>query len=280
MNKSNLLILGLIVLAILAGITIYMQQETTTELVLHKTPIPSVTTTAEKLPIIHYPVAETTNKVEAPPTETQPSAKETVKLSLPKVLPEIQNSDASIQEQLIRLEPKGLFTQLLVLDNFISRFVVTIDNLPGKKLPQAHLPLKPPKGRFLISGTAEEPQTSSRNHKRYEPYVNLMESFAPELTIKVYKHFYPLFQSAYKQLGYRNAYFNDRLIQVLNHLLETPTPTEPMALSQPLILYTFTDPTLEKLSSGQKILLRMGPKNHQRMLKIIAAYRQQLVGQP
>jgi hypothetical protein len=277
MNKTNLLIAGLIVLLILLGVAIYKQKETSTEVVVQEPPVPTVSAAPVKVPIVHYPVPEpiVPDKTKSEPPQVTVQAAE--KLPLPKVLPDIEHSDASLQEVFKKVKFEGSFMQLLVMDHFIPRLVVTIDNLPMKKLPQAHLALKSPKGRFLVSGTTEAPQTSRRNHKRYEPYVKLLESLEPELVISIYKHYYPLFQEAYKQLGYRNAYFNDRLIQVLDHLQETPSPAEPLSLSQPAILYTYSEPALEKLSSGQKVLLRMGPENRQRALKVLADYRQKLI---
>ena len=38
----------------------------------------------------------------------------------------------------------------------------------------------------------------------------------------VYERLYPLFQQAYEDLGYPGKYFNDRLVEVIDHLLQTP----------------------------------------------------------
>jgi len=46
--------------------------------------------------------------------------------------------------------------------------------------------------------------------------------------IAVYVEYYPLFQQAYDDLGYPSAYFNDRLVEVIDHLLETPDTKDPM----------------------------------------------------
>ncbi|HKE94098.1 MAG TPA: DUF3014 domain-containing protein, partial [Povalibacter sp.] len=77
----------------------------------------------------------------------------------------------------------------------------------------------------------------------------------------LYKHFYPLFQQAYTELGYPDGYFNNRLVEVIDHLLETPEVTGPIRLTQPGVLYQFADPALEERSAGQKLLIRMGSDN-------------------
>jgi hypothetical protein len=79
--------------------------------------------------------------------------------------------------------------------------------------------------------------------------------------VRLYYHFYPLFQTAFDDLGYQNAYFNDRLIELIEHLLQTPDVTGPIALVQPNVMYLYADPALEVLSPGQKTLIRMGPAN-------------------
>ena len=79
--------------------------------------------------------------------------------------------------------------------------------------------------------------------------------------IATYTRYYPLFQEAYESLGHPPQYFNDRLIEVIDHLLETPDLQGPIALAQPNVLYEFADPALESRSAGQKALIRMGSEN-------------------
>jgi hypothetical protein len=71
----------------------------------------------------------------------------------------------------------------------------------------------------------------------------------------------PLFQQAYEDLGNPNRLFNARLLEVIDHLLQTPDVREPVRLVRPSVYYKYADPKLESLSSGQKLLIRMGPEN-------------------
>jgi hypothetical protein len=71
----------------------------------------------------------------------------------------------------------------------------------------------------------------------------------------------PLFQQAYEDLGNPQRDFNARLLEVIEHLLMTPDVQGPVKLVQPSVYYRYADPKLESLSSGQKLLLRMGPDN-------------------
>ncbi|MEE9411600.1 MAG: DUF3014 domain-containing protein, partial [Methylococcales bacterium] len=112
--------------------------------------------------------------------------------------------------------------------------------------------------------------------KRYLPLVKLTESVNVDQLVSIYIRFYPLFQQAYEELGYPSDYFNDRLIEVIDHLLSSPRVTQPIKLIRPRILYRYADPDLEKLSSGQKILIRMGPDNADRIKKQLRKVRELL----
>jgi hypothetical protein len=79
--------------------------------------------------------------------------------------------------------------------------------------------------------------------------------------VGMYAHFYPLFQQAYQELGYPKGYFNDRLIEVIDHLLAAPDVKAPIRLVQPKVIYLFADPDLEARSAGQKLLIRAGSEN-------------------
>ena len=91
--------------------------------------------------------------------------------------------------------------------------------------------------------------------------MRLLDILDTEQFVKWYTRFYPLIQEAYDTLGYKNRYFNDRFIFVIDHLLKTPEIVGTIQLVQPKVFYEYADPALEALSAGQKILLRIGPAN-------------------
>ena len=108
--------------------------------------------------------------------------------------------------------------------------------------------------------------------------------------VRLYARLYPLFQAEYVELGYPDGYFNDRLVQVLDHLLATPEPAGPLAVQltpvegevpslQPWVRYEFADPALEAASAGQKIMLRVGAVNERRLKAQLRALRAELVRQ-
>lgn len=154
-----------------------------------------------------------------------------------------------------------LFSQLFVSDDLINRIVVTVDNLSQAKLPPKFWPLRPVGGQPLVTGEGEALRLAADNGARYAAYITLLQQLDLKLIAALYGHDYERFQQAYLALGNPNAYFNDRLVDVIDHLLVTPAIDAPLALVQPTVMYKFADEGLEARSLGQKLLLRVGQAN-------------------
>jgi hypothetical protein len=192
-------------------------------------------------------------------------------------LPALDDSDAYFL-----LEIKGAFgpaiEALLVRDAVIDRLVAAVDNLPRAKLQEQIRPV----GRLAEAFRADEGpgdalELGILSYARYDALVAQIRYADLDAVYDTYRRFYPLFQKAYQRLGYPDAYFNDRLIEVIDHLLAAPVPAEPIVLVRPNVLYEFADPELEALSSGQKLMLRMGPDNAATLKGILEKLRERLV---
>ena len=104
-----------------------------------------------------------------------------------------------------------------------------------------------------------------------------MPNTDPKALAVVYEHLYPLFQQSYEDLGYPGKYFNDRLVEVIDTLLQAPEITTPVALVQPKVFYEFADPELEARPAGQKLLIRMGPANERTLKAKLREFRAEIV---
>lgn len=181
----------------------------------------------------------------------------------PEPLPALADSDPYMVEALVDLLGAGPVEALLMTEQFVSRVVATMDSLAGRQVAPLVMPLRPPGGAFLVTGSEDAPEIAPANAARYQPYVDLLTSLDPDQVVSVYVRNYGLFQEAYEALGYPDAYFNDRLVQVIDHLLATPEPAWPPQLVKPEAVYLYADEALEALSGGQKLLLRIGPEQGQ-----------------
>jgi hypothetical protein len=125
--------------------------------------------------------------------------------------------------------------------------------------------VRPAPGALRVSGAGDALTIDPANAARYAPYVALAEAVDIAKLVDAYVRLYPLFQQAYEELGYPQRYFNDRLVQAIDHVLQTPDVKAPLRLAQPKVRYEFADPQLEALTAAQKSLLRMGPDNAARV---------------
>jgi len=151
--------------------------------------------------------------------------------------------------------------RLLLPEHLIRHIVATVDALPRDKLPIAALPTRPVAGTLRVTAQGAGSVIAAANERRYEPLVSAVNGLDMAGLAGVYRHFYPLFQQAYRELGYPKAEFNDRLLEVIDDLLEAPEPKDAIAVVAPGVMYHYVDADLESLPAGQKILVRVGAAN-------------------
>lgn len=173
-------------------------------------------------------------------------------------LPALDASDADVANALLALAGSHALDGLLQRDQVIRRVVATVDALPRQSVGTNILPVRTPKGAFLVEQADGAITLSPRNVERYAPYMHVLESADPKALVGWYVGHYPLFQQAYRDLGYPNGYFNDRLVAAIDDMLAAPEPDAPVRLVQPKVFYRYADPGLEARSAGQKMLMRLG----------------------
>lgn len=233
-----------------------------------------------KAPAVRYPLAEAPPaSATAPTVSVTPPATAPTQSAVAPALPPLDHSDATMSETLSLLIGQPALDALFNMKSFVRHVVVIVDNLSRAKLPQRDMPTKPVSGQFLVTGSDDHPRINPENYARYTPYVKLLETVNLNDLVAAYVRYYPLFQQAYVELGYPKRYFNDRLIDAIDDLLATPEVDDPEELVRPNVMYKFADPDLEGLSAGQKILLRMGPTNAERVKARLQALRKVLLAQ-
>jgi hypothetical protein len=200
-------------------------------------------------------------------------------------LPEDPAQDAgpvtpeALRDELYRLTDRRTLDSLLHMDDFVRRSVATVDNLPRETVAMQVRAFKGVPGQLRVAGPEDALVLDAANYRRYAPLVKLFDSLDPKQATAVFIRFYPLFQAQYRELGYPNRYFNDRLVAAIDDLLTAPVPTGPVKLVQPEVLYRFADPDLERLSAGQKLMIRMGPENAARVKEKLRLVRRELTAQ-
>jgi len=287
MNKSRIMLVALLVLALLgsAGYYYWQQQQTppapppaSAPVAGPVTPLVPPAPPAPVAPAIQHPV----QAIETPAT------------AAPRPLPPLAESDAYVRAELTDWLGRKDVRSFLQLDDFVRRVVATVDNLGLEQAPASRWPVQTTPGRFTTlpaaDGSAGE-VISPDNERRYTPFVLFIESINLSQAVQLYVRLYPLFQQAYEELGYPKKYFNDRLVAVIDQLLATPVPKGPVAVSlvevkgpipseRPWLRYEFSDPELEAMNAGQKILVRTGPVNQRRLQARLLQLRRLLTQAP
>lgn len=193
-------------------------------------------------------------------------------------LPPLAESDGEALQAAGDLVGEDAARGNLVTEGVISRLVATVDALTREELPENIVPVRGPGGEFQVTsdGVSREinPETGlpepryvldPANFQRYTPQVEILEAVDTDDLVAQYRRYAPLLQESYRDLGYTEGDFEDRLVEVIDHLLAAPEPERPVRLVKPEAFYVFEDPELEGLSAGQKVLIRMGPSNAARV---------------
>jgi len=192
-------------------------------------------------------------------------------------LPALDDLDAYLRLELIGIFGDAL-DELLARETLINRFVATVDNLPRSHVAERIRPVGGISGSFTVDRNSNDDSLvlSPANFDRYTFLIEMIQFADVDSIVDAYRRYYPLFQEAYVELGYPNGYFNDRLIEVIDHLIATPAPDQPLRLTRPHVLYEYADAELESLSSGQKLLLRMGNEHADALRQLLIDFRERV----
>ncbi len=175
--------------------------------------------------------------------------------------PPIDASDAALEAGLRAFLAGGALAAILEPRDFVRNVVATVDNLPRRSLFSANMPVKPVPGPFQTTFATSGLAIADANAARYAAYVRVLELVDAAKLVMLYERHYPLFEQAYRELGYPHGHFNDRLVEVVEVTLATPEVAAPLRVVQPKVYYEYVDRGLETLPSAQKLMLRMGPEN-------------------
>ncbi len=278
-SRAPALITGLIVLAVVLAAGYFGWQHFKPR----PAPVPVVAPVAQMPEVAPVPLPP-----EAPPIQhpIDPPASDTA--GGPAPLPALAESDQQVGDLLTELLTRKNVLAFLQLDGFVWRAVATVDNLAREQAPSRVWPVNPTPERFTVQRGSDGVDTiHPDNQRRYTPMVQMLDAVDTAQAVALYRRLYPLFQQAYEELGFPGRYFNDRLVQVLDHLIATPVPSAPLAVklvnvkgevpsTRPWVRYEFADPALESLSAGRKIMLRTGPENQQRLQAKLRDIRQRI----
>jgi hypothetical protein len=201
----------------------------------------------------------------------------------PLDLPELDGSDPFIQQLALGLSSDPRFAAWLTTPDLARTLTAAAVNVAEGVSPVPHLRFLAPSGAFTVvkreAGVAIDPAS----YARYDALAGVLTSLDASASARVFGQLEPLFERAYRELGYPQGGFRNRLASAVRHLLETPL-VQGDVMVRPVrraaLVYELEDPRLESLSPAQKHLLRTGPANVRRLQSWLRELLDALNAQP
>lgn len=203
--------------------------------------------------------------------------------------PLVAEDDNAVRDAVTELLGRDQVLSFLDLSDFARRVVATVDNLARGHTASRLWPVAPAPARFLVVEKDGVEYIAGGNAERYNAFVRFVTGIDSASAVALYVRMYPLLQKAYEDLGYPGKYFNNRLVEVIDQLLQTPEPEAPIEVTlmrvkgpiaekRPWLRYEFADPALQARPAGQKIMLRMGLRNTAALKAKLRDLRKRIVG--
>jgi Protein of unknown function (DUF3014) len=191
----------------------------------------------------------------AAPARPLPEAGETIDL------PPLDQTDSIVRELVARLSSHSTVAAWLTTDQLIRNFTLVVDNISNGRTPSGHLGKLRPAGTFQIREDRGGLWIDPRSYRRYDTYADAVSGLDARGTARLYATFKPRIQEGYRELGHPDGHVDQALERALIELLKTPVVEGDVALASRSVAYEFADARLQSLSSAQRQLLRMGPRN-------------------
>jgi hypothetical protein len=207
-----------------------------------------------------------TSTTAANPGDTAPPAAPADSPRAAADLPELTASDSLVRRLVADLSSRPELAEWLVTDDLVRRFVGAVVTVAAGTSPRDELEVLEPEGEFRVRETDDGPVVDTASYRRYDPVVETFVSLDTEGTARLYRRLRPLFQEAYRDLGFSRGHFDGTMARAVETLLAVPAPDGPVELAPTGgTAWEYRDPDLEDLSPAQKHLLRTGPENVRRV---------------
>jgi hypothetical protein len=183
--------------------------------------------------------------------------------SIPAISTELDKSDEVVRKLIAELSSNSAFGQWLKSKNLVRKFVAAVDNIANGQSPRPHMDFFTLNKEFKAILKNGRTYLDPSSYERYNIIADVFDSVSVAGCVRLYEGFKPLFQQAYRELGYPKEDFHQTLLKAIVEICKTPVVDQPIALEKKVTTYVMVDPKLEQLSPAQKHLLRMGPENLQ-----------------
>ena len=180
-------------------------------------------------------------------------------------LPSLRESDGFVREE---ISDWGLPRLWIDNDSLIARYAALIASVSRGELPRRQLGFLLPKGQFKVLRDGEKTFASPENYRRFDGFVDLIEQIPVGHLARLLREIDPLVRISLRQLGLSESP-ESILLGAFDRVLAAPRAPSRIELVQSTVVFEFADPTLESLPELEKQLIRMGPRNLERLQNYI-----------
>jgi hypothetical protein len=181
-------------------------------------------------------------------------------------LPTLNDSDEFVFEGLRTLHNSAALLDILTDEQLIRSLVVFVDNISRGEFPQTGLPYRRMQQEMQVRNIDDNLYVMDQSaHARFDQLVDIFVAIDTDQAMALYRTLSPLFQQAYAEIGFRNVNFDDTLRSAINIVLHSPNIDGPYQLVKPSVMYLYADASIENLEEVQKLLIRVGPDNTEKL---------------
>lgn len=176
---------------------------------------------------------------------------------------DLNKSDDIVRPLISEISSHPTFSLWLKSNDIIRKFTAAIDNIASGQTPRPQIDFFTPEEDFRVVTRKGRVYLDPASYERYNVIADVFDSLSVAGCARLYEQLKPLFQQAYRELGYPTQDFDQTLLKAIVEVLKTPVVEDQILLEKKVTTYMMVDPRLEGLSPAQKHVLRMGPENIQ-----------------
>lgn len=181
----------------------------------------------------------------------------------PKV--ELDESDAFVLITADKFSQINLINIDQIRLDIVRNTVVFIDNFSRGEIIRRFSPVNELETPFSIERVENNLYIAPSSFQRYDAYTNYLTSIDSKVLVNQYKKLKPLIDEAFAEISRPGAQFEDTINESIELVLATPIVEGPIKVTSPSVMYLYDDPDLENLNDAQKLMLRMGADNLQKI---------------
>ena len=182
----------------------------------------------------------------------------------PLQLPSLPDSDAMLRELAGTLSRNPLLARLVATRGLVRNATLAVVQIGDGKTPAVPLAVLRPPVRLQIAGQ-QSGRIEPASHARWEAATTALLSVPPSDAARVYVNVKPLFDEAYREMGYPNGDFDVALSKAIRVITAAPPAPPEMILLRREGYFEHVDSTLGSLQPVQKQLLLFGPTHQARV---------------